>query len=395
MKIKKFLKISFPKSLNLLVGNIICVFLLTSCSQGIPDADKNSHIYFGAKTIGPSVNIYSVDMAGSIKRITDDSHARDVDMAITGTGQLAFSSNRKPEYKIVLNKNSETYKVFTQSVKDLEPKVLFEGKDSEFSPKYSPDEKTIAFIQKKKGYQTIVLAPSDGKEKPKSLLSGKLIYNFDWSPNGKMIAIAHSEDDFSFLSLITIDSGKIENALSFPTKHPHKDYKPSNDDIFAKQVVYVSWSPDGKTIAYIRSPMQKADRQLRLYNIESKQDTLISKADQHAQDGVDWTSDSQGLLYSALIGYEFHFDEKLQRQIYKGGMHIMHYNLADNKTKQLTNGDHLYRHPTFSPSEKSIAFYYADNLDAREYQLMQMDVSGKNPKKLFDRAAPESTILWQ
>ncbi|MBI1325638.1 PDZ domain-containing protein [bacterium] len=103
--------------------------------------------------------------------------------------------------------------------------------ESESDPRFSPAGGKLAFI---KGLGQLWIAEADGSA-PKKLMESWNAPEFDWSPDGKWIVYAVSDDDFnSDIWIRPIDGSKPPFNIS---RHPDNDSNPV-------------WSPDGRTIAF-------------------------------------------------------------------------------------------------------------------------------------------------
>jgi Tol biopolymer transport system component len=109
---------------------------------------------------------------------------------------------------------------------------------------------------------------------------------------------------------------------------------------------------------------------------------------------ITWSSNSDSLLYSALVNYRQYYDDNIHKKVYLGGMHIVNSDLIGNN-KQLTKGDHLFKQPVFSPDEKHIAYLYADKLNARTLQLNTMLADGSTQQLLRQGVAKNAVLQWQ
>lgn len=118
----------------------------------------------------------------------------------------------------------------------------------EFSPSWSPDGNTIAFMSDKSGEDRIYTMPQMGGDwtevaTPKDLK----ITNFGWSPNGKMLGFGTTANDFYIFDL---DSKKATKVLS-------SEFGMNSAD----------WSPDSNWIAYVNTGPNLAGATF-LYNIK-------------------------------------------------------------------------------------------------------------------------------
>lgn len=103
--------------------------------------------------------------------------------------------------------------------------------ESESDPQFSPAGGKLAYV---KGLGQLWIAEADGSA-PKKLMESWNAPEYDWSPDGKWIVYALSDDDFnSDIWIRPIDGSKPPVNLS---RHPDNDTDPV-------------WSPDGRTIAF-------------------------------------------------------------------------------------------------------------------------------------------------
>lgn len=382
-----------------LCASSVLILLLAACSKQAQEEPEQlvpkgeNALYFSTKAMGPAVNIYSINDAGETTKHTDDPRWRDLDVSVSPKGDIVFVSNRTENPKIDLNKRSETYDLFLKMDQQPVPTKILEQEGLEVLPSFSPDGVNISFISRTDSGHKLELLLR-GRRDPKTLLSADEIVNYQWSPDSTQIAVAHNDKNQSYLDLIDVATGTKTPLLTLHLKAPDEaGFKPSDEDNYLKQFAYVHWSPDGAKIAFIRHPMYQGSRQLAFINLADQKVTRVSPPDAQVQDGVDWSSSSGTLLYSALVGYQFYWDEEQHEKVYKGGMHIFEYTLGGKNT-QLTSGDHMFRSPVYSPDEKRIAYIYADALGARNYALYTMQRDGKNPQKIHDAIAASTGLTW-
>lgn len=350
-----------------------------------------AELFFMSRTIGPSTNIYSVDEKGAVSKITDDSKWRDMRADVSSSGQIVFMSNRKEKVKIDLNKMSETYNIFMVEMKSKEVKRITDGSNNKESPVFSPDAKFIAYAEKTTSGRKLNV--TDAKEKKhKTLHSAPSILDYAWSPDGKSLLYVSVEELKSILGIVDVDTGKTRTLLSLPLSEKEGEKKEENTN--PEQVASAQWSPDGSKIAFITNALGKNSRYLKVLNLKSNKITKLSQENMHVQSPVDWSGDSQTILYSALKDYNYYYDEKNHKKVYEGSMQIFLTDLKTGKNRQVTEGNFLHNRPVFSPDEKKIAFLYSPELGARTLSLFTMKLDGSDKKQLYDRVSSDSILDW-
>lgn len=355
----------------------------------------SADIYFMSRTIGPSTNIYSVnEKKGVINKITDDSKWRDI-RADVASGVIAFMSNRKENFKIDLNKTSETYNIFTVDTKSREVKRITSGSDNnKESPVFSPDAKLIAYAEKTASGRKLNVTDAEGK-KHKTVFSAPSILDYSWSPDGKSLVYVSTEDSNSVMGIVNIDTGTVRTLLSLPLSVKKDDLSEKEEESAnVEQVASAQWSPDGNKIAFITSALRKNSRYLKVLDIKTNKIKTLSPDNMHVQSPVDWSSNSKTILYSALKDYNYYYDEKKHKKVYEGSMQVFLTDLA-GKSRQLTEGEFLHNRPVFSPDEKKIAFLYSPDLGERTLSLFTMKLDGSDKKRLYDRVSSNSFLEWQ
>lgn len=228
----------------------------------------------------------------------------------------------------------------------------------------------------------------------------------DWAPNNRVLSFTSLSEQKSQLYMYDITKkekmlllevstmpGAGENA---PRKvfdaHYNALLKPT--DISEGRIISnAQWSPDGKKIAFILAATTEQKRELQVLDLWSKTVTAVSRPTVQVQQPVSWAPNSGSVLYSALVNYNFYFDEKTQRKVYEGSMQIYLSNLHGEIT-QLTEGERMHNRPVFSPDGKKIAFLFGPSLGERTLALHTLDLQDKQRQQHYDRVAGDSYLFW-
>jgi Tol biopolymer transport system component len=112
---------------------------------------------------------------------------------------------------------------------DLDPNRGYDSDDHEFDPAWSPDGKSISFVDTVfPGVGLFLIRPDGGARRQ---LTQKLAHNPSWSPDSRRIVF----DDGHDIDVINADGSGLRSLMSTSAKETDP-----------------SWSPDGREIAFVR-----------------------------------------------------------------------------------------------------------------------------------------------
>jgi len=158
-------------------------------------------------------------------------------------------------------------------------------------------------------------------------------------------------------------------------------------------LLYASWSPSGKHIAYVTTSVPQNVRKLFVYTLDDGKTTGLSDDKTQIQTPISWHPTGNKIAYAGLQGYKFYWDEKNHKKVYEGEMNIFVTDLQGG-SQQVTQGQKLHNRPTFSPDGNSIAFLFGDSLGARDLSLKTIKADGTGLKQLHTPVPGSSTLRW-
>ncbi len=144
------------------------------------------------------------------------------------------------------------------------PECLIKSTRWDWMPKFGPHGERIAFLSDRGSHLGIWLADSEGKESRRITTSDELkIRSFDWSPDGKHLAIEHRDQngrsDLSLMTLAPTDAIINNTRL---TQSPANETNPQ-------------FSRDGQSLLFVSD--QSGDWQLWRMNLDGKNASMLTR----------------------------------------------------------------------------------------------------------------------
>jgi Tol biopolymer transport system component len=183
----------------------------------------------------------------------------------------------------------ENFDIYTKSVDVPTTFRLTTDPAPECCPVWSPDGRSIAFVRTHAASAQIVIAPAmGGAERVVRAIHPWFGTGLSWSPDGKTLAFSDRDEEGGAFRvfLLSADDGQAQ-PLSAPDGSAAGDGFPA-------------FSPDGMRLAYVRQPardqFQWSDILVR--DIDSGTETLVLRENSLVA-GLDWTPDGREIVYSA------------------------------------------------------------------------------------------------
>jgi TolB protein len=241
--------------------------------------------------------------------------------------------------------------------------VLTKGDAMELDPALSPNGKRVAFITFNKGDKScdVWMMNSDGSDRKKLTehKAGTIALGVSWSPDGKRLAYSTMED---------IEKGPEGKTAIMVMDADGKNGKPVGSGLLP------AWSPDGKKLLHaVMNPADKHEPRLAVMDADGgnvKQLTTTGVAMMGA-----WSPDGKKIAYIGAANA-------------RGGNkpHIHVSNADGTEVTQLTkdNGDQGELAPRWSADGKKLYFNRMNfgGPGGEKFSLFVMDANGTNEKQL-------------
>ncbi len=233
---------------------------------------------------------------------------------------------------------------------DFAKRLTHHGKDgSRYNekPVFAPKGQMLAMFTDRNSYTEIYLISAiDGKEISR-LVKGERNANLEslrWYTSG----VSFSPDAEN---LVFVSKSNGEDALNF--------LKIKGKDIYLrkkfglKSIISPAWSPDGKLIIF--SALQKAKRNLYMYNIEKDAITILTN-DNYDEKDVSWFPSSTEIAFTSDRPHPDDFDDIDPNRFVYGSYNLYRMNIEDGKITPIMVGPGANTEPSVSPDGKKIAF---------------------------------------
>ena len=237
---------------------------------------------------------------------------------------------------------------------DFSKQLTFHKKDGSFlneKPAYSPQGDRLAIFSDKSDYTEIyIISAIDGKvirRLVKGERSGDLeslhsyVSGLSWSPDGKNLAFVTKSGGKDVLCLIRVKDKKIYKKLKF-------DFQ---------SMASPSWSSDGEKIALVG--MKDGSSNLYSYDLSVKNLVRLTEDSYEDKDPA-WSPDGRFIAFSSDRPFSNNknadstfFDSS---GFFYGKYNLFLFDLQTNKITPLTHGEGNNISPTWSPDGKKICF---------------------------------------
>jgi Tol biopolymer transport system component/DNA-binding winged helix-turn-helix (wHTH) protein len=179
----------------------------------------------------------------------------------------------------------KTNGIYTALIDGEKPLRLTEN-PGDYSPTWSPDSRQIAFVRVSKEGPNIYMVPALGGTEHKLHTAANL--SLSWSPDGKILAFAESNADLShsWLALLSL-----ADLTSRPLTSPPVD----------KVDLGPAFSPDGSTIAFFRAAAPGLLSDLFVLPAKGGEPRQIT-FDNSLMYGLAWTKDGHDIVFSSTRG---------------------------------------------------------------------------------------------
>jgi Tol biopolymer transport system component len=162
---------------------------------------------------------------------------------------------------------------------------------NEFRPTWSPDGQWIAFFSLREGGDYFVMPGVGGiaRKVASCLPSDSYASTAGWSPDSTQLVYALGQRAEPWFEILTLTSG-VSRKLPLPARPRHNT------------VVDISWSPDGRWLAYVRSlSSNAATSELWLTRISDGQSIQLTDGSKKDR-SPSWSPDSRGLYFISNRG---------------------------------------------------------------------------------------------
>lgn len=387
---------------------------LSQENQSSPYQKIQSTLYFSGKAQGSSSGLYAVDSSGKVSQLIsgNPSQFRHVDIS-TVSEKAVFVADRNNRGEPGAAEGRGGINVYTMDLNGENITAMTDNQNRELHPRFSPNGELVTYVRMDGGQHHLIMEAFRSRS-GRNLLSSDEILDAAWSPDGQQLVVAKRAGLQSRLSVI--DLHRLDPVQTELLWSAGENGSEDNGSVLPDHnVIAVSWSPDGKKIAYIiRSAEDENDQQLYVMHLEDNQSHRVSEPGVNVQAPVQWSRTNKHLLYAATspvdpdvnetsaptagakadaAAVEAQLEKQKQGTVNTTVKHVYLTNL-EGKAERLTSQNAWHSRPVFSPDESHIAYLFAESSEASNLKLMTMKADGSDARKLYDQVTVNSFLQW-
>ena len=280
-------------------------------------------IVFTSNRDGGADEVYLLDVNTRNQRRLTNSFIRATYPRWSPNGsQIAYVSAEYPETPPL------TWAIWRMKADGSDLEALVTDVDRFARPKYSPDEKRIAFVSFRDSNSDIYAFDLETQEVTQ--LTMHLGYDSypDWSPDGGQIAFVSSRDGNNDVFTMTVNREQLTNLTKSVTDEYHPTWSPDGEKIvFSRRMgdtsirIYVmdsdgenevklvdlpfsnmfpAWSPRGDKIAFVNH-LERENPMVRICTVDSdgqNLQVLYENQQEEWDSGITWSNDGTEIVFS-------------------------------------------------------------------------------------------------
>ena len=278
--------------------------------------------------------------------------------------RLSWSPDGKTLAFSEKSSTGDTYNISLLSVESLEKRILTTPgatHDRDFFPAFSPDRKTLAFIQLEAGFvEDIYLVPIAGGEPKRLTFDDAGIGGLDWTPDGKDIVFSSRRLGASGLWRISASGGE-------PIQLP----------VGGERAFEVSISRHGHRLAYVQTSIDTNIWRIEVPGSEGRSSpptTLISSSRRDAEPHI--SPDGERIVFTSTRS---------------GNTEVWVCDSDGSNPVQLTSLDRYTGSARWSPDGREIAF---DSVPEDNADIYVVSAEGGLPRRLTTEASDDIVPNW-
>jgi len=232
-----------------------------------PRIDPQGHYLIYSALIAGNFQLFrmGLDLPNDVQQLTFD-HGDSIAPSISPDGKLIAYSFTQADYKSVRILDQQTLK----SWQIYGPPVGYG-----WNPIWSYDGSRFMFLAQMSGYPHLFVMNNDGLNYRQIADPGMYHENFDWSPDGKQVAMAVGKAGERSIYIFEVD-----DSLRIPSPDDEDKKIPSMsiDGSWIANNVYPDFSPDGKWITYTAFTERYNNNscEIFVYNLEAAENIRLT-----------------------------------------------------------------------------------------------------------------------